>query len=82
MRDESQRVIGGFVKIRDWILKIRDEMISDTRLKTLIKMFEVFKIGHWKSNVSFCYWLGLKINVSSDIPTCGCRSVRVNLIRE
>uniref|UniRef100_A0A251TRR7 Uncharacterized protein n=1 Tax=Helianthus annuus TaxID=4232 RepID=A0A251TRR7_HELAN len=44
--------------------------------------FEVFKVGHWKSNVSFCYRLGLKINVSSDIPTCGCRSVRVNLIRE
>ena len=52
-----------------------------TELHVFVK-FEVFKVGHWKSNVSFCYRLGLKINVSSDIPTCGCRSVRVNLIRE
>ena len=49
IRDESHRVIGGFVKIRDWILKIRDEMISDTQLKTLIKMVDV----HFQSLV--CY---------------------------
>ncbi|KAJ0590629.1 hypothetical protein HanIR_Chr04g0199631 [Helianthus annuus] len=49
IKDESHRVIGGFVKICDWILKIQDEMISDTQLETLIKMVDV----HFQSLV--CY---------------------------